>query len=406
MTMQARETGCCVIGAGFAGLAAARRLADAGRGVVVLEARDRVGGRVWTRPFFDELPIDIGGTWIGAGHDRLYALVKEAGRQTHPTFEDGETVLYLGGKVQRYRGLIPNIDLISLGVIGLTVKRLDWMAQSLSLHEPWRSSQAREWDAQSAGGWIESFANVPSRTARRFVHGIVRGLFSADPAEVSLLNVLYAARAWGSLEYAGTMKGGAEQDLVDGGMQPVAEYLAGKLGDAIHFQAPVRAVKQEAAAAEVVSDTLTVRARRVIVAIPPLLASHIRYEPALPGEHAFLLQRSPPGAIMRALVAYDEPFWRRDGLTGESQAPGHVCPFSIDQTPRVGTPGVLSMYSSGPQALRLAQLEPAERRAVFLKALTTRFGPKAAHPAHYLEANWAAEPWSLGGCSPTSRRGC
>lgn len=395
--MQARETDCCVIGAGFAGLAAARRLADAGQSVVVIEARDRVGGRVWTHPFFDGMRIDVGGTWIGAGHDRLYALVKEAGLETYPTFEDGQSVLFLHGKAQRYSGLLPNIDLFSLGVLGLTIKRLDWMAQAVPLEEPWRSSKARELDAQSVRGWIESFGNVPSKTARLFANQMLSGLFSADPSEVSLLHALYLARVTGSIEYYVSAKGGADQDLVDGGMQPVAEYLAGRLGDDVHLRSPVRAIKQDAAAVEVVSDALTVRATRAIVATPPILASQIRYEPALPVEHAYLLQRSPPGTIMRALVAYDEPFWRGDGLTGESLAPGHACAFSIDQTPKGGTPGVISMYSAGPPALRMARLAPAERRGVFLKALTARFGPKAARPAHYLEANWSEEPWSQGG---------
>jgi monoamine oxidase len=395
--MQTRDADFCVIGAGFAGLAAGRRLADAGHQVVVLEARDRVGGRVWTRPYFDGLQIDVGGTWIGARHDRLYALVKEAGLETYPTFEDGETTYVSQGKVQRYKGLLPNMDLCSLGIVGLTVKRLDWMAESLSLEGPWTSSKLREWDALSARAWFESCLNVPSKTAQRFLNGMVAGLFSADAGEVSLLNVLYMSRAWGSIGYAGQMKGGAEEAIVSGGMQQAAEHLAKRIGNGVQLQAPVRRIKQDAAGVEVVSDSVTVRARRAIIATPPMLASQIAYEPGLPVEHMYLLQRSPMGTIMRALVAYDEPFWRRDGLTGESMAPGHVCPLSIDQSPKAGTPGIISIYSAGPPALRMANLTPEERRGVFMKSLVARFGPKAAKPIHYLEANWSLEPWSQGG---------
>jgi monoamine oxidase len=395
--MEAGEVDVCVVGAGFAGMTAARRLMDAGRSVVVLEARNRVGGRVWGHPYYDGVKIDVGGTWLGGGHEKLYALVKEAGLESYPTYDSGDSVLFLNGEAQRYSGLLPKINLYSLAVLGLTIKRLDWMLKKLPLDEPWQSSKAKDWDSQSAGGWIDSFLNVPDKTARLFMHQMVAGFFAADPAEVSLLSVLVLARGAGSLEYSSMVKGGADEALVDGGMHRVAEYLAGRLGDAIQLRSPVRSLKQDADGVEVISDTGSVRARRAIVSTPPILASRIAYEPALPHDHGYLLQRTPPGTIMRAVVAYDEPFWRRDGLTGETLAPGHPCAFSIDQSPKSGAPGIISIYSSGPPALQMAKLDPAERRRIFLQALTSRLGSKASQPIHYVEANWSDEPWSQGG---------
>jgi monoamine oxidase len=396
--LEARESDVCVVGAGFAGMSAARRLLDAGRSVTVLEARERIGGRVWGHPYYDDVKIDVGGTWWGARQDKLKALIGEAGLSMYPTNDKGDSVLFLDGKAQRYTGLLPKINLWDLAILGLTIKRLDWMARKLPLNEPWRFKQAKDWDAQSAEGWIRSFLNVPSKTAQLFAHQMVSGLFAADASEVSLLNVLLLARGQGSsMEYASLVKGGADEALIDGGMHLVAEYLAGKLGDSVYLQSPVRSIKQSDSGVEVVSDSITVRAKRVVVSTPPLLASRIDYEPALPIEHSNLLQRIPPGSIMRAVVGYEEPFWRTDGLTGETLAPGHTCAFSIDQTPKSGTPGIISIYSSGPPAVQLAKREPNERRKVFLDALTARLGPKAATPVHYVEANWSDEQWSLGG---------
>src|SRR6476659_5919850 len=129
-------------------MTAARRLIDAGRSVVVLEARDRIGGRVWGHPYHDDVKIDVGGTWYGAKQDRLRDLIKEAGLTMYPTFDDGESVLFLDGKAQRYKGLIPKIDLWSLLVLGLTIKRLDWMMKKVPLNEPWRFAKAKDWDCQ------------------------------------------------------------------------------------------------------------------------------------------------------------------------------------------------------------------------------------------------------------------
>ena len=109
-----READVCVVGAGLAGLTAARRLSQAGRSVVVLEARERVGGRVWTKTSRDGVPVDMGACFVGPQHDRMHALAEEMGVATFKTFVDGDNVLATGGKVRRYRGDIPRVSPVAL----------------------------------------------------------------------------------------------------------------------------------------------------------------------------------------------------------------------------------------------------------------------------------------------------
>ena len=221
-------------------------------------------------------------------------------------------------------------------------------------------------------------------------------LFCVDPDEVSLLGSLVLARGGGSFEYYidSTI---TETHLVDGGAPELAVRLAATLGDALHLSSPVRLIRQSDDGVEVSSDRLTVDARRVIVATPPLLASRIEYDPALPAAHTQLLRRMLSGSALRGITIYDEPFWRSDGLNGMSVAPDLPVPVALDQSPRSGSPGILSSYMFGPQAVRAAALDPAERRDLWLRALAMRYGPKALSPRAHLETDWAAQEWSLGG---------
>src|SRR5205085_792753 len=161
------ETDVCVIGAGLAGLTAARRLSQGGREVTVVEARDRVGGRIWTRPTAG-LPIDVGATFIGPHHDRLHALTKEMGVSTFATHTAGDTILATGGKVRRYRGDVPRINPLALLSAGQAIYRLNAMAKKVPVDAPWDAPHARAWDARTAAGWLTR-ANVPTRAARDLI---------------------------------------------------------------------------------------------------------------------------------------------------------------------------------------------------------------------------------------------
>lgn len=384
-----------MVGAGFAGLAAARRLTQAGLDVVVVEARDRAGGRSWNRTLPDGTVLSVGGTWLGVGQDRMFALCREVGLETYPQYEQGEQILRLGGKNHRYRGMIPDINPWAVVVLGLMFKRLDSMANRLPVDAPWQAHDARAWDEQTLGDWISSPFNVPSATARDLARMFMTVLFCTDPAEVSLLGALAMARGGGGLGYY-TDTARTETHLVAGGAPALADRLADELGDAMHLSSPVRRIAQADGHVEVGSDTLGVRARRVIVATPPVLASRIDFDPMLPDAHGHLLRRVVPGAVLRVHTVYDRPFWRAEGLSGQAASPQSAVSVTIDQSPPTGM-GVLSSYAFGPRALAMARLDPRRRRELWLRSLAEYLGPEASVPIEYLETDWSAEEWSLGG---------
>ena len=252
--MERIRTDYCVVGAGFAGLAAARRLRDRGKSVALLEARDRVGGRVWNRTAADGSVVSVGGTWLGKRQDRMFELCRELGLEVYPQYERGDTVMHLDGTNRRYQG-IPKIGLFALASLGLAFWRLDRMVKRLPIAEPWKASGARALDSQTLGAWFGSRWNVPSATARKLINTTMTTLFCVDPDEVSLLGSLVLARGGGSFEYYvdSTI---TETHLVDGGAPEVAVRLAAKLGDALHLSSPVRRIRQSGAGVEVFSDRL------------------------------------------------------------------------------------------------------------------------------------------------------
>ncbi len=386
-----------VVGAGYAGLTAALRIAQAGRSVVVLEARARVGGRVFTEHLADGTALDRGGAWLGPGQDRLYALAAEMGVATYPTFVDGDNLLVNGGRAHRYRGLIPRgLSWFALACLGIAMKRLDAMAQAVPLEAPWTARGAAALDARTIATWVDSRWNVPSRAARTLLRRTATGIFASDASEVSLLHFLFHIHSAGGLASQTSIEGGVQQDRIVGGMQAIADRIVRRLGDAVRLGVPVRGIRQRADEIEVIGDQVTLRARRVIVAIPPALAGHIRYDPALPASPALLLQRLPAGSVHKFVLVYDEPFWRTDGLSGESIAMDSPVELTIDACAATTPPGILNAFACGPDSRALARLSAAERRRVVVEAMTARFGRRAADIRYWVEQDFAEEEWTRG----------
>jgi monoamine oxidase len=395
--MKALEADFCIVGAGYAGLTAAYRLKQAGHSVVLLEARDRIGGRVFTKYLADGTPIDMGGTFAGPGQDRIYALAKELGCETYPTPHKGATLLMYKGKLHKFTGLIPDLDVLSLASVGITFKLISSLSKQVPAEAPWTADKAKEWDSITFQQWIDNPVHAFTEPAKAMLEGLMIGMFTCHPSELSFLQVLWhVACAGNDLELQLKVEGGAEQDMIKGGMISMAHKMAEFLGDAILFESPVKAISQDDNGVVVESVQATVKAKRVVICTPPNLADHIEFNPELPPTKKQLLQRLPSGNTIKLVAIYSEPFWRKDGVSGECASIDEPISMTLDTSPPDNRVGVLTSFSMGPAGLELSKMSAIERKAFCIKSLVARFGEKAANPIDYLEHDWGNDKWTRG----------
>ncbi|MEX0679366.1 MAG: flavin monoamine oxidase family protein [Pirellulales bacterium] len=382
-----------IVGAGLAGLCAARALVERGAHCVVLEAQHRVGGRTLSQELAGAM-IDLGGQWIGPTQDRLAALAKELGVSTFPQYHTGRKLLSWNGKLTSYAKDLPPLPILSQFELLLTDRRWKKFVDQIPPEAPWRAPLAAEWDSMT----LESWKNRNLRTAggRLFVDVVTRAVLTSEPRDVSLLFFLSYLR-WGhGLERLISIGGGAQQDRFAGGAQQISERLAAKLGPCVIQGAAVRAIEQTTDGVKVSCDGGTYRAGYSIVAVPPMLAGRIEYAAALPAKRDQLTARMPMGSVIKYVAAYERPFWREAGFSGEAVSDTGITVTTFDDSSDDASHAALVTFSDGQAARDWSDRTCEERRAAVLAELVRFFGPEAARPVAFVEKNWNLDPWSRG----------
>jgi monoamine oxidase len=366
-------------------------LTGLGYDVCVLEGRDRVGGRSYTTTIAG-VPVDLGGTFVGPTQTAVLKLAAELGCETTPTYNKGKNLIRWRSRVRSYRSTIPKLSILEL----LDVSRIQWRFERLSrqvpLGQPWTAPTAHRLDHQTMEGWLRSLH--AGKSTRDLMAIMARVTWGCEPDEVSMLHAVHYIKAAGGLGPLLDVKGGAQQDRFPAGTQQIARRMADELGDRVRLGSVVGRIEHGADGVTVHTTTTAVTARAVVVAVAPEHRAAITFDPVLPAGHDELARHWPQGHLSKAYAAYETPFWRADGHSGEALSDDGPVFITFDVSPADDGPGVLLGFTD-PRTFD--PLAPDARRARVLDCFANLFGDDARYPIDYVDHLWGAEPFAPGG---------
>lgn len=359
---------------------------------MVLEGRDRVGGRSSTAMIAD-VPVDLGGTFVGPTQDAVLALADELGCRTVPTYDRGKNLIRWHGRVRSYRSTIPRLSMMELFDVSRIQWRFERLCRLIKIGEPWTSSNAQKLDELTLEQWLRSAgANASTRNLMAIMSRVTWG---AEPDEVSMLHAARYVKAAGGLDRMLDVRGGAQQDRFPGGSQQIAVKMADELGDRVLLNAPVGTIERRPDGTVAVSCPAgEVHARAAIVAIPPQHRAGIEFNPPLPKPYTELAENWPQGNLSKAYAAYERPFWRTNGCSGEALSDEGPVFITFDVSPGDSGPGILLGFTD---ARTFDRLTPDQRREQALSGFATLFGDAALTPIDYIDQCWSAEQFAPGG---------
>lgn len=427
----------CIVGSGYGGLTTAYRLKQAGCSVTLLEAGGHSGGRAWTEYLSDGTPFDIGGAWVAeeSAQPDIRRLMKDLGVEVYRQYTEGKTLFVTAdGKLSQHNAenpdplaALPDIPMLAKLDTGAAVLALDKMSEVVDAERRWERVElpftltlspktTDEADQMSVQTWMDF--NLTTPEAKTLLGNAFSGIFGVDPSGVSLLHLLFMFKTFQGkfMNTVGSGHGQAEEYRVRGGAQEMANRITKMLGASVRLNSPVRQITQDAGGVVVSSETVSVKARRAIVATAITAANFIRFDPILPPERALLQQRMPQGEVWKIWLVYDESFWRSQGLNGESISinPNDFVVNARDAglAPGEDTPGLMNAFVGTNKAREFDNMTRAERKAQVLKELVHRFGDKAGQlstkilypavlpqnpePDGYFEWNWAMDEFVRG----------
>ena len=385
-----------VIGAGYAGVAAAKKLNQAGKDFVVLEARDRVGGRSSSELSPTGVRLDFGATWIGPTQLKVYEWVNEVNAAHYDTYDSGKNLLIYKGSATKYTGTIPKIDPLSLVNLGMSISAFNKMARQIDISKPWDHPKAGLWDGMTLETWMRKKLFRP-KAYNLFKVGI-QTIYAVEPSEISLLFALFYAVSGDNLDALMSIKDGAQQTILSDGTQGVVKKIAEPLMPHILLNHPVLKIEQNETSVKVYTANQVFEAKKCILTVPPSVIQHITFDPPLPLDKQQLYQRMPMGAAMKCFVIYKSPFWRESGFSGQivsDEYPVKVT-FDVGDSTNNDGPGKMLVFVEGNDTRDFIRLPLTQRKAMIIEKLVQAFGELAAQPLDYADKSWIDEYYSKG----------
>ncbi len=366
--------------------------------MLVLEARDRVGGRTLNQDIGGGHVVEAGGQWVGPTQTHLRKLADELGIKTFKTYNKGKSVSWVGGRrsTRAAAGLRP-ADLLDFAQARA---KLEALGRTIPLGKPWSAPRAEVYDSQTVASWLKK--NTTTAGARSLFDLVLEGTLGS-PDDVSLLYFLFYLHSAGGLDALENTEGGAQDSRFVGGSQLVSLRLAAGLKDRVILKTPVlRVIDRPLKPVQVVAASVVFEARRVVVAMMPADTQRIEFDPPLPAARRELVKGWKGSPALKVNVVYNKPFWREEGLNGQATGELPLVGMTFDNSPPGGRPGVLVAFLNETAAARLR--DPARRRQAVISDLTKYFGASALRPTGYVEMNWGAEKWTAGCVSPVGPR--
>ena len=383
-----------VVGAGVAGLTAANELTKAGASVAVLEARDRIGGRLWT-DVIDGAMLELGGQWVSPDQDALIETIDDLGLATYQRYREGDSV-YIGpdGTLVRFTGDVFPVGPDTARVIAELTERLDAMVAEIDPDRPWAHPQAAEWDSISWEAWLRAQSD-DDEAVRNLAFATGPAMLTKPTHAFSLLQSLLMAASAGSYSHLVDADFILDKRVV-GGLQRVPLALAERLGDDVFLGQPVRTLEWGDTGVTAIAEGITVHARRAILALAPVLYPRISFVPPLPRLQHQMHQHLSMGFVIKVHAVYERPFWRAQGLSGTAFSPYELSHEAYDNTNHGDERGTLVGFVSDRNADDLFRLSAEERKRRILESFSHYFGPEALNPIVYYESDWGSEEWTRG----------
>lgn len=414
MAHKARNYDVLVVGAGLAGLSAARSLVQEGKKVLVLEARDRVGGRTYSTEHHGVL-IEEGAAWVGPTQNRVLDLARELDIPVFQQHTAGRNV-YLAGSVRKTHGnklfgILPlgsvPPDPAVLPDLAWVSQRLNFLARKVPVDAPWAAPNALKWDAITLAEWLRK--NTINKRTAQLAAASFEALWGAEARDISLLFALhYVACAgdethFGSFERLINDRHGAQDSRLQLGTQSLSIALANSLGDCLVFNSPVEKISQDNNQVTKQCVGKAYKAAYAVVAVPPPVRAKLDLLPESPLVDSMVPVCPPMGAIVKVIAIYDKPFWRKQGLNGQAVLDRGLVKTIFDVSTLDGTKGALLGFIGGDGARQWKHLSVFRQKREVLDTFYKCFGDEARNPIELLSHDWTEEPYAGNGgptCTP------